>query len=150
MQTVTSSGVRGVSSGWLESPSQHLFGRNAAHQPPQLVLVPVVPLFLDSNGEPSQAVWSLLPHIDKPLKHIPCMLSHVQIWRTHRPVFSDVAVGLFVGFDDSGMMSCGIFIHKGWSSQLGELARSKMTSHRISSLYLAAVMLPSMTSKVIL
>ena len=28
---------------------------NAAHQPPQLVLVQVIPLFLDSNGELSHA-----------------------------------------------------------------------------------------------
>ena len=70
---------------------------NAVRKPSELVLVQVVPLFLDSNRKHSQVVWGWLSHIKSPLKHIPAVLDHVQIWKTHRPVFSDDYVGLFVG-----------------------------------------------------
>ena len=73
---------------------------SAVHQPPQLVLVQVVPLFLDSNRELSQVAWSWLSHINSPLKHIPGMLCHIQIWRTCWPVFSEDVVGLCVGCYD--------------------------------------------------
>ena len=96
---------------------------NAAHPPPQLVLVQVVPFFLDSNGELSQAAWSWMSCINSPLKHIPGRLYHIQIWRTCWPVFIYDFVGLFVGCNDwlNGLMAHGIVIHKdevGWVSLL--------------------------------
>ena len=38
------------------------------------------------------------------------MLYHVQVWRSHWPVYSGDVVGLFVGGDDSGTMAGGVVI----------------------------------------
>ena len=102
--------VLGVASPGLNPLSAPVW--NAVHQLPQFVQVQVVPLFLDSNGELIQAVYSWLLHVNSPLKHIPGVLYHVQFCRMHLPVLSDDVVGLFVGCDDSGTMALSVVIHK--------------------------------------
>ena len=47
-----------------------------------------------------------------PLKHIPGVLYHVQVWRSRWPVYSGDVVGLFLGGDDSGTITGGVVIQE--------------------------------------
>ena len=85
---------------------------------------------------------------NSPQKRIPGMLYHVQIWRTCWQVFSDDVVVLFLSCDDSSTKRLVATRIKflGWRT----CWKGEMMSCRISSLFLAAVTLPLMTSKAIL